>query len=330
MPAPATSAPPATTSRTLLPALATLVTVLLWASAFVAIRHVGAEVSPGALTLGRLAVGSVALGALLLVRRPAAGPGAPRTPASADTGPVGSTSAPTRGLRHLDRTGRLQVAVVGVLWFAVYNLALNAAELRVDAGTAAMLVNTGPVLLALLAGVALGEGFPRPLLVGGAIGLAGVVVIGVATSGGEQADVWGVVLCVVAATGYAVAVLAQKPLLRRLSALEVTWAACTVGAVVCLPFAPALVADLRGAGPSALLQVLYLGLFPTAVAFTTWAYALARTSAGRLAATTYLVPPIAVLLGWVLLDETPPGLALVGGALCLVGVAVTRRGSRGR
>jgi drug/metabolite transporter (DMT)-like permease len=71
---------------------------------------------------------------------------------------------------------------------------------------------------------------------------------------------------------------------------------------------------------------VYLGVFPTAIAFTTWAYALSRTTAGRMGALTYLVPPLAVLLGWLALDETPPAAALAGGALCLAGVVVTRRG----
>lgn len=302
-PGPTAAAAPATTPPTsrhrALPLLAIGVTVLLWASAFVAIRDVGADVGPGALTLGRLAVGSLALGLPLLLQR---------------------TPWPAR--EHWPR-----LVAVGLLWFGVYNVALNAAEQRVDAGTAAMLVNVGPVLLAVLAGLSLGEGFPRPLLVGSVIGFAGVVVIGVATSTGERADVWGVILCVLAAVAYAVAVIRQKPLLGRLSALQVTWVACTVGAVACLPFGPALVADLRAAPPSALAGVVYLGLFPTAIAFTTWAYALARSDAGRLGSTTYLVPPIAVVLGWVLLDEVPPPLAFAGGALCLVGVWVTRRPS---
>jgi drug/metabolite transporter (DMT)-like permease len=62
----------------------------------------------------------------------------------------------------------------------------------------------------------------------------------------------------------------------------------------------------------------------------TWAYALARTSAGRLAATTYLVPAIAILIGWALLGEAPPALAFLGGAICLLGVAVARRPIRSR
>ena len=65
---------------------------------------------------------------------------------------------------------------------------------------------------------------------------------------------------------------------------------------------------------------------PTAIGFTTWAYALRRTTAGRMGATLYLVPPVAVVMGWVVLGEAPPALALAGGALCLAGVVVARRG----
>ena len=94
---------------------------------------------------------------------------------------------------------------------------------------------------------------------------------------------------------------------------------------MCLPFAGDLVHDTREAQISTTWWLIYLGIFPTAVAFTTWAYALSRTTAGKMGATTYLVPPIAILMGWGLLGETPAALAVVGGALCLAGVYVSRR-----
>jgi drug/metabolite transporter (DMT)-like permease len=106
------------------------------------------------------------------------------------------------------------------------------------------------------------------------------------------------------------------------------WLACTIGVVVCPPFVPQLVHETADASPSAIGWVVYRGALPTALAFTTWAYALARTTAGRLGATTYLVPQIAILLGWSLLGETPVAWAFVGGAMCLVGVYVTRRAPR--
>jgi drug/metabolite transporter (DMT)-like permease len=278
------------------------ITVLLWASAFVGIRAAGEELSAGPLTLGRLLVGAAVLALLVARRRDALPP----------------------------RADVPRLVLCGLLWFGAYNVLLNAAEQRIDAGTAAMLVNVGPVFIALLAGILLHEGFPRSLVVGCAIAFAGAIVIGLATSERGVDAGWGAVLCVAAAAAYAVAVIAQKPLLERSSGLQITFLACVIGTVACLPFGPALVRETGDASGEAILWTVYLGVFPTAVGFTTWAYALKRTSAGKMGATTYLVPPIAVLLGWILLGETPPALALAGGALCLAGVAVTRGAKVGR
>jgi drug/metabolite transporter (DMT)-like permease len=114
-------------------------------------------------------------------------------------------------------------------------------------------------------------------------------------------------------------------LLERVSPLQVTWLACTAGALACLPFAGSLWHDATRAPSSAVAWTVYLGVVPTGIGFIAWAYALSRTTAGRMGSTTYLVTPIAIGLGWLLLGETPPALALVGGALCLAGVGVARR-----
>jgi drug/metabolite transporter (DMT)-like permease len=284
----------------LLALAAALLTVALWASAFVGIRSAGRDLSPGALSLCRLVVGTLALGAVVALRR---------------------EPLP----RRRDMPG---IVLCGILWFGVYNVVLNEAERRVDAGTAAMLVNLGPVLIAMLAGVVLHEGFPRQLVIGCAVAFGGALVIGFATSRHGVHAGWGAALCVVAALAYAGGVVIQKPLLARISALQVTFLACAVGALTCVPFAPTLARELGDARGSAIAWALYLGVLPTAVAFTTWAYALARTTAGRMGSTTYLVPPLAILMGWAILDESPPALAFLGGALCLVGVVVARRPSR--
>ncbi|MDQ1011713.1 drug/metabolite transporter (DMT)-like permease [Streptomyces sp. V4I23] len=124
------------------------VTVVLWASAFVSIRSAGEAYSPGALALGRLLAGSLALGCVLLVRREGLPP----------------------------RAAWPGIVVSGLLWFGVYMVVLNWGEQEVDAGTAAMVVNIGPVLIALLGARLLGE-VPAPLtLAGGALCLAGVAV----------------------------------------------------------------------------------------------------------------------------------------------------------
>jgi drug/metabolite transporter (DMT)-like permease len=205
---------------------------------------------------------------------------------------------------------------------------LNAGERHVDAGTAAMLVNVGPILIAILAGVLLREGFPRKLFVGCAVAFAGVALIAVA-SANHNATTAGIVLCLASAFAYAGGAVSQKIVLRRLTALQTILLCCVIGVVFFLPFLPQLVRQAGDAPAGALGWTVYLGLFPTAVGFVTWAYALARTDAGRLGAMTYLVPPLSILLGWAWLGEAPAALAYAGGALCLAGVAISRaRGPR--
>jgi drug/metabolite transporter (DMT)-like permease len=281
--------------------LAVAITVVAWASAFVVIRYAAHDISPGALSLGRLLVASLALSAMMLGRR----------------------------LVRMSTREWALTALVGIAWFAVYSVALNAGEQHVDAGTASMLIQFAPILIGVLAGILLGEGFPRMLVIGGLVAFAGTLIIGFATSTGE-ADLAGVLLVLLSATVYSIAMVAQKVVLRRIPALQVTWLACLIGTVACLPFAAGLVRDLSVAPSLQILGVVYLGLVPTALAFSTWAYALSHTSAGKLGVTTFAVPPITILLGWLLLNEVPPMLAILGGALSLVGVAIARRPAKPR
>ncbi|MEV0980245.1 DMT family transporter [Streptomyces sp. NPDC049915] len=284
----------------LLATAAATVTVVLWASAFVSIRSAGAAYSPGALALGRLLSGALALGLICLIRREGWPP-----------------RAAWRG-----------IAMSGVLWFGLYMVVLNWGEQQVDAGTAALVVNIGPILIALLGSRLLGDPMPPRLLAGMAVSFAGAVTVGLSMSGEGGSSVLVVALCLLAAIAYAGGVVAQKPALGKATPLQATTFGCLIGAVVCLPFAGQLVHEAAGAPVSATLNMVYLGVFPTALAFTTWAYALARTTASRMGATTYAVPALVVLMSWLALGEVPGLFTLVGGVLCLAGVAVSRSRSR--
>ncbi|MBB6078563.1 drug/metabolite transporter (DMT)-like permease [Streptomyces paradoxus] len=250
----------------LLAAGAAAVTVVLWASAFVSIRSAGDAYSPGALALGRLLAGALTLGVICLLRREGVPP----------------------------RSAWRGIAISGLLWFGFYMVALNWGEQQVDAGTAALVVNTGPILIALLGARLLGDPMPPRLLAGMAVSFAGAVTVGLSMSGEGGSSVLGVVLCLLAAIAYAGGVVAQKPALGSASPLQVTTFGCLVGAVLCLPFAGQLVREAGDAPASATLNMLYLGVFPTALAFTTWAYALSRTTASRMGATTYAAPALVV------------------------------------
>lgn len=279
-------------------------TVLAWASAFIVIRGVAPEIGGGALALGRLVVGALALGVIVLIARAWVRP-----------------------------TGRewLLLMLHGIAWFGAYNVTLNLAEATLDAGTTAMIVNVGPLLIALGAGLFLGEGVPRWLLIGAGVAFAGVILIGAGMSlgtGGAAIDIAGVLWALASAVTYAIGVLVQKPIVRRIPAAQVAFLGCAIGMVACLPFLGQLIDEAARASAAAIAGTVYLGVVPTALAFTTWGYALARMPAGQLGVSTYIVPPLAVLAGWAVFGEVPTALAIIGGVLCLAGVAISRRRER--
>ena len=105
---------------------------------------------------------------------------------------LGVVALATQGIPR--PTGRQWVSLIaiGVLWFGVYNVALNAGERRVDAGTAAMLIQVSPVLIAVLAAIFLDERFTIYLGVGLALAFAGVGLISISTSQGSDHDLLGV------------------------------------------------------------------------------------------------------------------------------------------
>ncbi len=280
--------------------VAIAVTILAWASAFIVIRGTGQYFSGGALALGRLLIGSLLLGIVVLLGRRWVAP---------------------------NRREWLQIIGFGVLWFGAYNVALNIAEQTLDAGTTAMIVNIGPILIALGAAVFLREGISRWLAIGAGVAFVGVLFIGFGSGGASFANV-GVLWCLLAAFTYAAGVLLQKPTLKRLPNAQVTWLGCTIGMLVCLPFAGSLLGDLQDAPAAAIAGVVYLGAIPTALAFSTWAYALSRMPAGQLGVSTYIVPPLAIILGLIVFAEVPSPVAIIGGVICLVGVALSRRRSR--
>lgn len=293
--------PERASTRTWIVPAAVVVVLVLWASAFIAIRSAAHSFTPGPLALIRLVVGAVLLGAATQRSRPK--------------------------LPHGRELGL--VVLYGLAWFGGYNVALNAAERHLDPGTTAMLVNVAPILIALAAGWLLHEGFPRPLLAGLAVAFVGVVVISVG-EGARRGDATGVGLALAAALLYTIGVLSQKFALRTVPAGQATWLGCTVAAIAVMPFAAQTVHELAHARAGDILLAVYLGAFPTALGFLLWAFALSRSTAGALGSTTLAVPAIAVLMSWTLLDQLPTVAAGIGGGICLIGVLVATLGVRRR
>jgi drug/metabolite transporter (DMT)-like permease len=266
-----------------------------WACAFISIRAAVAHLSPAHVALARYLVASLVLLPIWLWRRP---------------------KIATRDLPI--------IFVMGLCGFTVYNLALNAGEATITGGTAALIASTIPIFTTLGAATFLGERVSRGAWNGIGISLAGVFLIALSEKGGVGLS-GGAVLVTLAALSSAVYGVMQKQMGKRYAALDLTTAAIWAGTLALLPFGTGLLGAVRSAPLSAQLNVVFLGVFPGAIGYVLWSYALSQMSVARLMSFLYLVPAISIMLGWFLLREWPAPLSLLGGAIALGGVAWTNR-----
>jgi drug/metabolite transporter, DME family len=214
------------------------------------------------------------------------------------------------------------VAVIAVA-IAIYQLAFFAAvkETGVAIGTV-VAIGSGPAVAGLLGALVNGERLTARWA--GATGLAAIgVALLVAAGGGEaDANLGGILLAVLAGTGYgAYTVLAKRLLDRGAEPIGVMAAGFGSAGVLLVPVlflaGPSFLAD-----PGGIAMVLYLGAIPTALAYVLFARGLRHLSSGETTTLVLAEPLTAVLLGVIVLGEQPAPIAIAGAGCILAGLAV--------
>lgn len=281
---------------------AAAVTLVMSASAFVAIRVAVASYSPGALALLRFAIGSTFIAAYAI-------------------------AVPGKRLTRPRRADIPLILLTGLFGITIYHWTLNAGEQTVSAATASLLVNTAPIFAAIIAFFFLGEHLSIRAVAGIVLGFLGVGLVASGAPGGLGFD-QGTGLLMIAGVAFAIYVTLQKPLLKRYTALDVTAWAIWSGTLFLAPFSPSLISDFSAATNSATLAVVYLGVFPAGVGYLTLTYVVSRLPVSRSSTLLYLVPPLALLIGWVSLGESLGGIALAGGGVVLASLALINTGRR--
>jgi drug/metabolite transporter (DMT)-like permease len=200
---------------------------------------------------------------------------------------------------------------------------------RTSTSHAAIITGTMPLQVLVISALLGVEVLGGKKVLGMLVALGGVGILQFArTTGGTQPTLLGDLLIFGSGTAFSVFAVLGKKLTLKHGGLTVTTFAFLGGALTLLPvvFWTGLSFQYGSVSSAGWMSLLYMALFPSAIAYLIFYYALTHIPASRVSTFSYLQPLMATVLGVWLLDDQITSTLVAGGSLVLTGVFLTERG----
>lgn len=273
---------------------ALIITLLVWSSAFAAVKAALYYFSPLHLAVFRFVISSIVLLPFVMFKF---------------------------GLPDLKDVPF--IFFLGVTGMLLYHIPLCIGEQTVSAGAASLLIATAPVFTAILAVIILKEKMTFLGWISIAISFSGAAVISIG-EGGMKPSVGALwILC--AAFMESFYFVFQKNLLPKYGAFRLTTYVIVSSTILMAPFGRGLFNAVTTAPLSAILTVAYLAVFPTCIGYAGWAYATSKNPASLVASSLFLNPVLAIFVAWLWIDEIPSVLSIGGGIIAIMGVCLLQK-----
>ncbi|MED2919179.1 EamA family transporter [Bacillus sp. AR8-1] len=268
-------------------------TILIWGTAFPAIRLGLESYTPEHLTLLRLLIASFILFLFSFIYK----------------------------LRLPDLKDIPAIFIFGALGFTIYHIALNYGEKTVNAGSASLIISVTPIVTAILASVFLNDKMKLNGWLGGVISFAGIALISFSQGDAIQLNSGGLFI-LLAAISESLFFVFQTSYLKKYGFLPFTIYTILSSTVCMLIFLPGVYQEILAAPLEVNLSVIYLGVFPTVLPYIALAYIISRAGASEATSSLYLTPITACFIAWIWLGEVPTLVSIIGGGITILGIVI--------
>lgn len=270
--------------------LSYLFTIILWGSAFPMIKIALNDFSAESLSAFRLILATIILLPFVIIKK-----------------------LPTPELRDIP-----VIFILGFCGFVIYHTALNFGETLISAGISGILVSTTPIFSSALAYIFLKEHFSKWNWLSSLVAFIGISIISISKDDYTTINVLGVFIILLASFSESLYFTFQKKYIEKYGFIAFTLYTIMASSPFMLIFIPEIINDIHGATFTSIVSVLYLAIFPTIIPYVLLAYIVKSVGVSDATMSLYLTPIVSLLLSYLLLDELPTTLAIIGGLITLL------------